>query len=75
MADLLVRGLSSATHEELKRRAERVGMSLQAYVAQLLDQHTQAPALDDWLRELDELRRHPELSGAEVIRTARDELL
>lgn len=75
MGDLLVRGLASATHAELKRRAERAGMSLQAYVAHVLDQHTQAPPLDDWLRGLDQLRRHPELSGAEVIRASRDEAL
>lgn len=74
MGDLLIRDLPPDTHEELKRRAQQAGMSLQAYVAQVLDQHTATPSLDDWLRRLEELPRHREISGAEIIRAARGEL-
>lgn len=49
-------------------------MSLQAYVAQLLERSTDAPSLDEWLRGLDDLPAHRDISGAEVVRAARDEL-
>lgn len=75
MGDLLIRDLPVETHDELKRRAQAAGMSLQAYVVQVLGQHTVAPSLQEWLRGLVELPRHPEVSGAETIRAVRDELL
>lgn len=75
MGDLLIRDLPADTHEELKRRAQESGMSLQAYVAQVLDQHTATPSLNDWLRRLEELPRHREISGAKTIRAVRAELL
>ena len=74
MGDLLIRNLPADTHRELKRRAEMAGMSLQAYVAQLLERSTEAPSLDEWLRGLDDLPVHRDISGAEVVRAARDEL-
>ena len=74
MGDLLIRDLPASTHEELKRRAELSGMSLQTYVAQLLERSTEAPSLNDWLRGLDDLPVHPDISGAKVVRAARDEL-
>lgn len=75
MTDLLIRDLDPATHDELKRRAEEMGMSVQAYVSRVLDQHAARPSLSQWLRRLDELPRHPEVSGAELIRAAREGLL
>jgi hypothetical protein len=74
MGDLLIRDLPDSTHTELKRRAEHAGMSLQAYITKILERDTAAPALDEWLRRLDQLPRHRDLYGAEVIRAARDEL-
>ena len=74
MGDLLIRDLPANTHEELKRRAELSGMSLQAYVAQLLERSTETPSLHEWLRGLDDLPMHRDISGAEVVRAARDEL-
>lgn len=73
MGDLLIRDLPPRAHEELKRRAEHAGMSLQAYVSRLLQQHADAPSLSDWLSGLDDLPRHREIAGAEVIRAVRDE--
>lgn len=75
VTDLLIRDLDPATHDELKRRAEEMGMSVQAYVSRVLDQHAARPSLSQWLRRLDELPRHPEVSGAELIRAAREGLL
>jgi antitoxin FitA len=74
MGDLLIRDLPTSTHEELKRRAEEAGMSLQAYVAQLLEHSTATPSLAEWLRGLEDLPTHPDVSGAEVMRAVRDEL-
>jgi hypothetical protein len=74
MPDLLIRGLPATTHEELKRRAGRAGMSVQAYVSQLLDRHAGTLSVAEWLTGLDDLRPHPEISGADVVRAARDDL-
>jgi hypothetical protein len=74
MGDLLIRGLSAEAHDELKRRARDAGVSLQSYVARLLERSTAVPPLHDWLRRLDELPRHPSVSGATAVREARDEL-
>lgn len=73
MGDLLIRDLPAATHAELKRRAEEAGMSLQAYVTGLLEQHTARPTIREWLRSLDELPRHPDISGAEAVRAGRED--
>lgn len=74
MSDLLIRDLPASTHEELKRRAEEAGMSLQAYVTRVLDRHTATPSVREWLARLEELPRHVEISGAETIRAAREDL-
>lgn len=74
MGDLLIRGLAPETHEELKRRAQEAGVSLQSYVAQLLERSTAVPTLAEWLDQLDELPRHRGASGATALREARDEL-
>lgn len=74
MGDLLIRDLPAETHAELKRRAEQAGMSLQSYVTQMLARSTSAPTVTDWLQGLDDLPRHPSVSGADAVREARDEL-
>jgi plasmid stability protein len=73
VGDLLIRDLPERTHDELRRRAARSRMSVQAYVTRVLDQHTAVPSLGDWLARLDELPRHPELSGSEAIREGRED--
>jgi hypothetical protein len=75
MGDLLIRGISPATHDELKRRAQEDGVSLQTYVARLIERATAVPPLSDWVRQLDDLPRHPRTSGAAAVREARDDLL
>ena len=74
MGDLLIRGLAPETHEELKRRAQDAGVSLQTYVARLLERSTAVPPIADWLDQLEQLPRHRGVSGAAVVREARDEL-
>jgi plasmid stability protein len=74
MADLLIRNLDPGTHQELKRRAERAGQSLQAYVAGLLQAQTARPAIEDWLAELEEIPPVEGVSGADAVRSAREEL-
>lgn len=74
MADLLIRDLDPAVHQELKRRADDEHVSLQAYVSRLLGQYTARPTITEWLRGLDDLPRHPEVSGADVLRDARADL-
>lgn len=74
MGDLLIRGLAPETHEELKRRAQDAGVSLQTYVARLLERSITVPPLADWLSGLDELPRHRTASGAAAVREACDEL-
>ena len=53
-----IRDLDEATHRELVRRAQATGMSLRAYVIDLLHRHTALPSLDEWL---DEIRATPPL--------------
>jgi hypothetical protein len=74
VVDLLIRDLDPATHRELKRRARRAGQSLQAYVAGLLEVHTARPSIEDWLAELEDIPPLEGVSGADAVRSARDEL-
>lgn len=74
MGDLLIRGISSETHEALKRRAQVAGVSLQVYVTELLERSTALPTLAEWLEALDELPRHRGVSGAAAVQDARDAL-
>lgn len=74
MTDLLIREVNPATHKELQRRAAQMGVSVQAYVSNLLDEHAAQPSLHDWLARTADLARHPELSGADLVSAARDQL-
>lgn len=47
-----IRDLDAGTHGELVRRAEAAGMSLRAYVIDVLQKHASLPTLDDWLRQV-----------------------
>lgn len=74
MADLLIRDLDPSVHQELKRRADEAHVSLQAYVSTVLDQHAGRPTVAQWLRSLEDLPRHPAVSGADVLRDTREDL-
>jgi hypothetical protein len=47
-----IRDLDEPTHAELVRRAEMAGMSLRAYVIDVLHRHAALPPLDSWLEEV-----------------------
>ena len=53
-----IRDLDETTHQELVRRADAAGVSLRAYVVEILHRHTALPTVEDWL---DEVRRDPPL--------------
>lgn len=53
-----IRELDEPTHRELVRRAEAAGMSLRAYVVEVLQRHAALPTLEEWL---DEVRGDPPL--------------
>ena len=53
-----IRDLDETTHQELVRRADAAGVSLRAYVIEILHRHTALPTVEDWL---DEVRRDPPL--------------
>ncbi|QBI19972.1 hypothetical protein ER308_10645 [Egibacter rhizosphaerae] len=53
-----IRDLDEPTHQELVRRADAAGVSLRAYVVEVLRRHTGLPTVEDWL---DEVRRDPPL--------------
>lgn len=57
--DVLIRGLPKVTHVELARRAATEGMSLNAYLRGILEQHTAAPSMQQWLENLDVLGSIP----------------
>jgi hypothetical protein len=53
-----IRELDEPTHRELVRRADAAGMSLRAYVVEVLRRHVARPTLEEWL---DEVRGAPPL--------------
>ena len=53
-----IRDLDEPTHRELLRRADAAGMSLRAYVVEVLHRHTSVPTVDEWL---DDVRGRPPL--------------
>ena len=76
MADLLIRNVDTQTHNELKRRAEAEGLSVQQYVIGVLTDHTSRPSVQEWLRRLDELAPvDADTSGADAVAAARADAL
>ena len=47
-----IRELDEPTHRELVRRADAAGMSLRAYVVEVLRRHAALPTLEEWLNEV-----------------------
>lgn len=52
MKNLLVRDVSDEVHSVLRRRAERSGMSLQAYLTRMLAEMAGQPSEDEWLERV-----------------------
>jgi hypothetical protein len=74
MPDMLIRDVPKKTHTVLKRRAKGAGMSVQAYVLRLLEEHTERMTLDEWFDAVAKLRKFDDWVGAEAVRAAREEL-
>lgn len=55
-----IRDLDEPTYRELARRRDAAGMSLHAYVIEVLHRHTALPTLKGWP---DEVRSDPPLPG------------
>lgn len=47
-----IRDVDDEIHEELVRRAEASGMSLRAYVIDVLRAHTALPSFDEWVAQV-----------------------
>jgi plasmid stability protein len=70
--DILIRELPGDVHAELVRRAGARGMSLRAYVVEVLRAHASSPTLADWLegvRALDPVKA--KTSGAKLVKEGR----
>ena len=81
-----VRNVPEWLHEELKRRADRQGQTLTAYIQGILEREAATLPLEDWLERTLELgvegdtsggqdpsASEPESGSAETIRQAREE--
>jgi plasmid stability protein len=72
--DILVRDLPEGVHAELVRRAAARGMSLRAYVVEVLSGHTNSPTLADWLEGVRALAPvKAKTSGAKLVKETRAE--
>jgi hypothetical protein len=72
--DILIRDLPDGVHTELVRRAGARGMSLRAYVVEVLSAHTDSPTLAEWLEKVRALPPvEGTLSGAELVKESRGE--
>jgi plasmid stability protein len=75
MPDMLIRGVRDDVHLTLRRRAREEHMSLQAYVAHILEREAAQPSTAEWLARLDQLPRvRGSVSGAAAVAAARGEL-
>jgi hypothetical protein len=74
MSTIQVKNVPADLHAELKRRAERAGMTIRDYVLALIARDQQRPTLDEWLEAVasDEPVNLLE-SAAEAVRAARNE--
>lgn len=73
--DVLIKDLPDAVHAELTRRAQERGMSLRAYLREVLAAHVAAPSMEQWLSKVRELgpARTGGPTGPELVAAARDE--
>lgn len=75
--DLQVRRMPLRLRDELRRRAQRQGATMSAYVIRLLSTDLSRPPLDEWLEELARLGSRRRVlkagSGAAAVRAGRAE--
>jgi plasmid stability protein len=74
LMNLHIRDLPETVHATLVRRAEARGMSLRAYVVEVLSAHSSMPTTDEWLAELGQLPSSTSgLSATEALDAEREE--
>ena len=72
MPNVQIREVPDAVHNELVRRAERAGQSLQQYLSAQLASIAATPTLDDVLERI-EKRSKGQLSKADAVSALEDE--
>lgn len=72
--DLQIRNVPAALRDKLRRRAGGKGVSMSAYVIEVLRENLERPTINEWLEEVRGLPKVPPgPSGAELVREARRE--
>jgi antitoxin FitA len=76
VANITLKAVPDDLHADLKRRAAEAGMSVRAYVLELIKRDVGRPTPEEWLAQLEKLPRVEELSvsPADLIREARGPL-
>ena len=72
MAIVQIRDVDDGTHDELKARAARRGMSLNSYLRELLDREAATPDLAEVLHRSALRTERSAVSSVELIRADRD---
>jgi hypothetical protein len=74
MGHLQIKDMPDELHGELRRRADRAGMSMRDYVLALIERDQRRPPVADWLTQVRGRAAVPlSGSGADEIRAARAE--
>lgn len=74
MSIIQVKNVPPAMYEELRHRAAQEGLTIRAYVLQLIERDLRLPSKQDWLNRVAVLEPVAvSQSAAEMVREARDE--
>jgi antitoxin FitA len=73
MGVIQVRGVSEASHERLKQKAAEEGLSLSEYLRRELEELAETLTWSEWMERVRSRRPVTGISGAELVREARDE--
>jgi len=73
MSLIQIRGVDDATREELKARAVREGLSLNAFLRRLLERAVETPSRDEVLARIAGRPDKSARSSTQIVRALRDE--
>ena len=74
--DLQIRKVPEVLRDRLRRRAKGKGMSMSAYVIEVLNDDLERPTMAEWVEEvrrLPDVGLPPGVTGATIVREAREE--
>ena len=74
--DLQIRKVPEVLRDRLRRRAKGKGMSMSAYVIEVLNDDLERPTMAEWVEEVRRLPSvglPPGVTGATIVREAREE--